>query len=133
VATANDETFKAFIKHQEAEAILTVASAAAAAGGIYAGVGLVTTQTVAPLATWGLSGVAGIFTTGSLPVVTSTALAASWPVLLTAAAVAGGFKYGAGWHGEKRDTLHKKLDVYQTCKTYCFSADHEVEFLTCHA
>ncbi|KAF8536280.1 hypothetical protein BDD12DRAFT_291432 [Trichophaea hybrida] len=115
VATANDKTFKAFIKHQEAEATLTVASAAAAVGGIYAGVGLVTTQTMAPLATWGLSGVAGIFTTGSLPVVTSTALAVtSWPVLLTAAAIAGGLKYGAGWHGEKRDALHKKVDVYQT-------------------
>jgi hypothetical protein len=126
VATANDETFKEFNKHQEAAEALMVASGTAAAVGLYASMGLVTTQTVAPLATWGLAGVAGIFTTGSLPVVTSTALAVtSWPVLLTAAAVVGGLRYRARLHSGKRDTLHKKMNVHQTCRSYCFSAGLE--------
>jgi len=118
VATANDETFKEFIKHREAAAALTMASAAAAAAGLCASMGFVTTPTVVPLATWGLAEVACILTTASLPVVTSTALVVkSWPILLATAAITRKLTYRALWHSGQRDSLHKKVDVYQTCKT----------------
>ncbi|KAF8535209.1 hypothetical protein BDD12DRAFT_983422 [Trichophaea hybrida] len=127
VVTAKQDIFQAFVKHRQAAAALAVSSGAVAAIGLWSTVSVATTQSIAPVLTWGTAEVAGLLT-GTLPVVTTTTIGvASLPFALAVMACGGlGYKaYTQIWKGDK---LRKELDFYDTL-VHAWKMAHDTQVL----